>query len=122
MESIRLETKVIERGGHKILELSGEIDVFTAGPFKEAIVSLLDTGTNHLFADMSKVSYMDSSGFGALLSAVKRLRSNNGTVNLIGCAGPIYRILHITKLDLVFNIHATFEDALAFVENEKPKS
>jgi anti-sigma B factor antagonist len=112
MENIRLETQIVEVQGHKVLNLSGEIDVYSAPQFKQAVVSILDGAQQHLIVDMHNVRYMDSSGFGILLSAVKRLRPNGGTVNLIGCASSIDRVLHITKLDAIFALHQNMDEVM----------
>lgn len=112
MEGIRLETQIKEISGYNILYLAGEIDVYTAPALKAAINKLLDTGIAHLVIDMSDVGYMDSSGFGALLSAVKRLAPNGGTVNLVNCSSGIERILGITKLDTIFICRKTMKETL----------
>ena len=107
MEGIRLETDLRDIDGKKILDVKGEIDVYTAPQFKEAVNSILDAGQKHLLINMAGVTYMDSSGFGALLSATKRLKPKGGTVNLVKCNSAIDRILRITRLNTIF---ATFEN------------
>lgn len=115
MENIRLDTQIRDMQGYKVLCLSGEIDVYSAPQFKQAVVSILDGDQQHLIVDMHDVRYMDSSGFGILLSAVKRLRPMGGTVNLVGCASPIDRVLHITKLDAIFALYENMDSALEAV-------
>lgn len=113
MECIRLETGLRKLDGTEVLDLVGEIDVYTAPQFKEAVNSMLAAGHKHLIINMAGVTYMDSSGFGALLSATKRLRPQGGTVNLVQCNSAIDRILRITRLNTVF---ATFDSVDAAVE------
>lgn len=115
MENIRLETHIVEIEGHSVLALSGEIDVYSAPQFKQSVAGILDGNEHHLIVDMNNVRYMDSSGFGILLSAVKRLRPIAGTVNLVGCAAPIDRVLHITKLDTIFNMYNSVDEAIKAV-------
>ncbi len=116
MEKLRLESEIREVEGVKVLALSGEIDVYTAPQFKDAVSEILASGQLHLIVDMSKVNYMDSSGFGTLLSATKKLRPQNGSVNLVGCTPAIERILHITKLDTVFVTCSNLNDCLASIK------
>ena len=118
MESIRLETGFREVDGKKILDVAGEIDVYTAPQFREAVNSVLAVGQKHLLINMAGVTYMDSSGFGALLSATKRLRPHGGTVNLIKCSGAIDRILRITKLDTIFATFDTVDEAVKSVPTD----
>lgn len=112
MESIRLETGVTEISDKRVLDVTGEIDVYTAPQFREAVNGILASGQKHLIINMAGVTYMDSSGFGTLLSATKRLRPDGGTVNLIKCSPAIDRILRITKLDSIFSVFDSVDDAI----------
>lgn len=112
MESIRLETELREIAGKQVLDVVGEIDVYTAPKFKAAVNDILASGQKHLVVNMARVTYMDSSGFGILLSATKRLRPNGGTVNLVKCTPAIDRILRITRLDTIFSVHDSVETAV----------
>ena len=113
MEGIRLETQLKEIDGTKVLDVTGEIDVYTAPQFRDAVNTVINSGQKHLVVDMTNVTYMDSSGFGALLSATRRLRPQGGTVNLVKVSSAIDRILTITRLNTVFTTYSSVEDALA---------
>lgn len=117
MEGIRLETGFTNINGTRILDVAGEIDVYTAPQFKDAVNNILNAGQKHLIVNMAAVTYMDSSGFGTLLSATKRLRPQGGTVNLVKCNSAIDRILRITRLNTVF---ATFDSVDQAVQATKP--
>jgi len=117
LEGIRLETGLRDVDGLQILDVSGEIDVYTAPQFKEAVNTILSGGQKHLIINMANVSYMDSSGFGALLSATKRLRPLGGTVNLVNCSGAIDRILRITRLNTVFATYESVDEAVDATKN-----
>jgi len=112
VDNLRLQTHVRSDTPHPVLIVAGEIDVFTAPLFKQAIVNLVADGQRHLFLDMREVSFMDSSGFGALLGATKRLRPEGGSLNLIGCNRTIQRMLHLTRLDTILGVFDTLETAL----------
>jgi len=116
LESIRLATATKEVDGYTILVLNGEVDVYTAPQFREAIDKVLTQGQLHLILEMSGISYIDSSGFGILLSAIKRIRPKGGTVNLIACNAAIDRVLRITKLNTVFNVVDTLDQVLTAVK------
>src|SRR5689334_22444154 len=66
VDNLRLQTHVRDDGPFPVLAVSGEIDVFTAPLFKQAVVNLVSAGHRHLFLDLRAVTFMDSSGFGAL--------------------------------------------------------
>ena len=113
MENIRLDTGIRQRDGLQVLDVTGEIDVYTAPRFKEAVNTIIASGQNHLIINMERVTYMDSSGFGTLLSATKRLRPEGGTVNLVKCNNPITRMLRITRLDTIFGTYTSEDEAVA---------
>ena len=119
MEGIRLETSTQEVGESKVLDVSGEIDVYTAPQFKEAVNQLINAGQVDLVINMANVTYMDSSGFGTLLSATKRLRPEGGSVNLVACNSAIDRMLRITRLNTVFGTYQTIDEALSSIKDQK---
>lgn len=116
LEGIRLETEVREIDGVSVLKLNGEIDVYTAPQFREAISALITSGQKNLVIDLADVSYMDSSGFGALLSATKKLKPTGGSVILVQCNSAIDRILRITRLDTVFGTYKSVDEAVAAIK------
>jgi anti-sigma B factor antagonist len=113
VENARLETNVRQSDVGPVLAVSGEIDVYTAPMFKQAVVGLVTDGTQHVFIDMNGVTYMDSSGFGALLGATKRLRPAGGALHLVGAKPTVERMLHLTRLDTVIEMHSTLDQAIA---------
>ncbi len=116
VESIKLETVVDRISGIPVVKTSGEIDTHSASKLKTAVNRLIDAGTIDLIVDLSNVSYMDSSGFGILLGAVKRVRAKGGVVNLVGCSEAVIRMLGITKLDLIFETFDDVESAVSSIQ------
>ena len=122
MDNLRLHTHVRRDGRYPVLAVAGEIDVFTAPLFKQAVVNLVAEGHRHLFLDMREVLFMDSSGFGALLGATKRLRPEGGSLNLIGCNRTMQRMLHLTRLDTILGMFETEEEAMAAIQGPSTAS
>ena len=112
METVRIETNLRHIGDIPVLDVDGEIDIYTTPQFKEAVAGVIEEGRRGIIINMSRVSYMDSSGFGTLLSATKRLRALNGSLHLVGCNDAISRMLQITRLNTIFGVHPTERDAL----------
>ena len=117
MENARLETTVRQCDVGPVLAVSGEIDVYTAPMFKQAVVGLVTEGIKHLIIDMNGVTYMDSSGFGALLGATKRLRPEGGALHLVGAKPTVERMLHLTRLDTVIDMFPTMDQAIEAARN-----
>lgn len=112
MENIRLESEIVYVDDIEVLKLTGEIDVYTAPDLKTVISGMLEEDIDHLIIDMSDVYYMDSSAFGVLLGALKTVKPRGGTVCLAGCGTTISKILGLTKLNTVFSIYASVQDAV----------
>ncbi len=117
MDDFRLETQIRDNGGLPIIEVAGEIDLYTAPLFKRALTQTIDGGHHNILVDMTQVSYMDSSGFGTPLGVTKRVRPDGGSVNLIGCNEAIHRMLKITRLNTIFGLFDTEEEAVTTLRN-----
>ena len=104
-------------GQTHIIELGGEVDLYTAPEFKERMVQLIDGGKKQIVVDLSQATFIDSTTLGVLVGGVKRLRPAGGALALV-CTDPnITKIFEITGLDRVFPIHGTREDALQSLES-----
>lgn len=108
----RLDVEPQLLDGRAVIQARGEIDLYTVPRFKEVIRAALDQGHSTLLIDLSEVAYMDSSGFGALVGATKRLQPASGVIALIGCNDIISRMLRITRLNTVFHVFETKGQAL----------
>ena len=93
-----------------VVDLNGEIDVYTSPKVKDAIGDLIDKGHYNLVINLENVRYIDSTGLGVLIGGLKRVREHGGTVNLV-CTNPqIKKIFDITGLVKIFGIYED-EDA-----------
>ena len=97
----------------QVLDLNGEVDVYTAPVLRQAIVEQVDKGTQKLLINLEKVGYLDSTGLGILIGGVKRLKEQGGTLRLVGPSARITRIFEITGLNKIFDVYANEQDALA---------
>ncbi len=113
METLRIETSLRHEDDIPVLDVTGEIDIYTTPQFKEAVSAAIDQNKPAIVINMANVTYMDSSGFGTLLSATKRLRPLDGALYLSGCNEAIQRMLQITRLNTIFGVYATEAEALA---------
>ena len=99
----------------EIIEVGGEIDVYTAPKLREAILAAIDAGHLRLIIDVQKVDFLDSTGLGVLVGALKRVRADGGSLDIVCTQERILKIFQITGLDKVFGLHSTVEDARAAV-------
>ena len=114
----QLELNVRRAAGNvPVIDLKGEVDVYTAPKFKTALIELIDQGNYHVVVNLGSVQYMDSAGLGALVSGLKRVREHNGSINLVSPTVPVQRVLDITRLSKILNIYPTEQQALDAVSN-----
>lgn len=101
------------QGDATVLDVSGEVDVYTAPKLREKLVELVSDGHYNIVVDMTKVEFLDSTGLGVLVGGLKRVRSHNGSLELVCNQERILKIFRITGLTKVFPIHDTLEEALS---------
>ena len=99
--------------GFTVIAVGGEIDVYTAPKLRERLISLVEAGNYQLIVDMESVEFLDSTGLGVLVGGLKRVRAQDGWIDLVCTQSRILRIFRITGLNKVFSIHDTVADAIA---------
>ncbi len=109
VENLLLETT--DSGSWTVVEVKGEVDLYTAPRLKERIADLTTQGRSQLAVDLEGVEFMDSTGLGVLIGGLKRCREAGGTLALLRPREPVRKVLSITGLDKVFPIHDSLEQA-----------
>lgn len=95
-----------------VLEVAGEVDIYTAPKLREKLVELIDAGATRLVVDLGSVGFMDSSGLGSLVAGLKRIKERGGEMILVSDREHVLKLLDITGLDRVFAVHPTLRQAL----------
>ena len=108
---LSVDTSVV--GDRTLVAVGGEIDVYTAPRLRERLVALIDSGSYDLVVDLEAVEFLDSTGLGVLVGALKRVREHQGSLRLVCTKERLLKIFRITGLAKVFVIHDTAEGALA---------
>lgn len=110
-----MELSVVTRreGVHTVVSVTGEIDVYTAPALRERLNELIAGGEHHLVVDMAGVDFLDSTGLGVLVGGLKRVRSHEGTLQLVCDQEKILKVFRITGLTKVFGIHPSLAPALS---------
>lgn len=81
-----------------ILTLRGEVDVLTAPQLGRRLLGLVDAGKTRMIVDLSKVTFMDSTGLGVLLDAVRHLATRHGKLALVCPTERILRPFQVSGL------------------------
>jgi anti-sigma B factor antagonist len=112
-ERMDLDLNVRKDGDHSVLEVAGEIDVYTAPKLREQLIELVSDGSYHIVVDLEKVDFLDSTGLGVLVGGLKRVRNHDGSLQLVCTQEKILKIFRITGLTKVFPIHSSVADAVS---------
>lgn len=96
-----------------MLEVEGEVDVYTAPKLRDRLVELISGGNHRIVVDLEGVGFMDSTGLGSLVAGLKRIKEHEGTLALVCTREPVLKVLSITGLDKVFPLHDSVEAATA---------
>lgn len=88
----------VAHGDHDraVLTFSGELDVYVAHRFRDALIELAEAGTVHLDLDLEGVTFLDSHGLSVLLHARKRLVRQGGSVRVVALSPQVERVLETT--------------------------
>jgi anti-anti-sigma factor len=94
-----------------ILRLAGELDVTNAAEAEEAVRVAWQDSPSHLVFDLSRLTFMDSTGVRVLVRARRMATEHQGTIALAGLTPSVSRIIEVTGLDQVIAVHATLDEA-----------
>jgi anti-sigma B factor antagonist len=83
---------------HAILRVRGEIDIATAPAFRDALGRLILEANSPAFADLSRVTFMDSSGIDALATARRQAEAGGVELTLVAPSAPVRTVLELTGL------------------------
>src|SRR6202050_2915156 len=107
------------KDGIEVVDVEGEIDVYTAPRLRELLIELVNSGFYQLVVNMEKVEFLDSTGLGVLVGGLKRVRAHDGSLDLVCTQERILKIFRITGLTKVFGIHDTVDEAITARKAEK---
>ncbi len=101
-----------EHSTASLVDVEGEVDVLTSPRLKTALAGVIDSGASTVLINLDRVKYLDSTGLGVIVSAMKRIREKDGTIVLAGLSPHLMKIFEITGLRKVFDVYSTEGDAL----------
>lgn len=108
-----MDIQVREAGNVIILDINGEIDLYNAPEIKENIKNQMEQGKNQIIINLDKVSYIDSSGIGVLISSLSNLKKAGGGLKIIHVYASVRKVFELTKLTSFFDIYDSEQEALS---------
>ena len=103
----------------EVIDVQGEIDMYTAPRLRELLIDLVSQGSYQLVVNLGKVGFLDSTGLGVLVGGLRRVRAHDGSLDLVCTQQRILKILKITGLTEVFAIYKTVDQAIAAAKGRR---
>ncbi|MDF1717049.1 MAG: STAS domain-containing protein [Antarcticimicrobium sp.] len=101
-----------QHGGARVVTVKAErIDAAVAIQFKENMRTETDGGPERVILDLSEVSFIDSSGLGAIVAAMKHLGADR-RLDLAGLSPMVEKVFRLTRMDTVFTLFPSLDDAM----------
>lgn len=110
---MELSLNVRTVGEQSVLDVVGEVDVYSAPELRERLAELVNASTPSLVVNLADVSFLDSTGIGTLVAGLNRAVQFGGTLTLVCDHERILKLFRITGLDTVFSIRPSVDEAIA---------
>lgn len=95
-----------------VKSLEKNLEAVNSRDFKTKLVESINEGHHAIVINLSKVEFIDSSGLGSLISILKLLASQKGSLAFCEIQEPVKRIFTLTRLNQVFSLFPTEEEAI----------
>ncbi len=100
----------VNQDNHRtVIAADGEIDLSTSGQLDDAVVEALGQETSHLTLDLSEVTFLDSSGLGVIVKALKRAKEAGTVFDVVAANDRVLKVFKLTGLDAVVEIYPTLD-------------
>ena len=97
--------QVQDEGAHRVVRVSGEVDLSWSAQLREAILDGFDA-RRPVLVELSGVSYIDSSGIASFVEGFQRARKDKLQFGLVAASPAVLSVLKLARLDRVFPLHA----------------
>lgn len=110
---MNLDIKVVQENSRTIVYLSGEIDVYTAPRLREQLFSFVEQKKHTIVIDLAHVEFMDSSGLGTIIGALKTANKHESKLILQRANDRLQRLFSITGLAALVEINNGVEGGIS---------
>ena len=107
-----LELKVITQNTARIMEINGEVDMYSSPELRDVLLQLVDARAPTIILDFRNVVYIDSSGIATLVEVLQETGKYDGKFILTNLSDKVMDVFELSRLDKVFDIYNSLEDAL----------
>lgn len=110
-----MEIEVEEKEGYHIVTPRGELDVYTVPLFRKVMLKLEGDRRHDIILDLTRVTFIDSSGLGSLIEAYQKAQAVEGEIAFVIDNPRILKVMKLVDLDKVFRIFPNMGRALESV-------
>lgn len=111
-----MEIKLKKYSSVYILEVIGDMDLYSAFELKDVVAKMLAKGIKLYVLDLAKVDYIDSSGIGVLIHIYSTIKKANNKLKIVNVHGSVEKVIRLTKLTQYFPIVPSLKEAIAQLE------
>ena len=108
-----MEIKQRTVGDAVIVAFSGDVDMATSPDARRVFLDLVAKKTPKIVVNLTSVSYIDSSGLATLVECFQNMRKFGGKLRLFGLNENIKDVFSLARLDTIFEIKPSEQDALS---------
>jgi anti-sigma B factor antagonist len=108
-----MDIDVKDSGKVTVVTPHGDVDMAVSDEVRQRLVALVDQGRARLVLDLGGVMYIDSSGLGALVAAMKHARAAGGDIKVCTLESDVRSLFEMTRLNKVISVHGTRQEAIA---------
>lgn len=109
-----MEISIREDGRVSVISLSGDLTIGESeAGFKRSVTRLIEEGKVNILIDCSALGLVDSTGLGALVRTLTNTQKEGGQTKLLTPGPNLKKLLEMTQLDSVFEIHQGLEEAVS---------
>ena len=111
MAQQKVEIELEDAEAYRVLRPRGDLDVYTVGSLRDVLGKLVEERSARVVVDLDGVPFMDSSGLGALMGGVRRLRETGGDLAIACTREQHLKLFTITGFGEGVSIAPTVEEA-----------
>jgi anti-sigma B factor antagonist len=114
-----LDVEAWTDGGRLVVEMAGELDVYSAPRLRDVLDQQPSEVRRRVAMELSRLNFLDSSGLGVLIGAMKRAQALGGGLCLVGTQERVLKTFRITGLVHVMPPFRALEEAFAWLDTQR---
>jgi anti-sigma B factor antagonist len=102
-----------------VVSVTGDLDLWNAPALEQRLSDCLERGDCWIVVDLTRASFIDSSGLGALTSSMRRVERKGGRLVVVNTSEQMLRVFELTGLHRVLSVVTSQEQARALIEDAR---